>query len=68
MTVTVTIRDARDGHVRSEAGGQLVMVFQSPRPIEIGEHLRLPDGSFGKVERTSERRDAVGHTQTVMVV
>jgi hypothetical protein len=52
MGVTVTVRDGCDGRDTHEVGGQILMILRCAAPIEVGEQLELPDGSWGKVERT----------------
>jgi hypothetical protein len=67
--MSVTVQDGRhggDGSHTSQFGGEILIVLVSPRPIDVGKHLELPDGSVGTVERTRKRSDSHGVKQTVM--
>jgi len=67
MPVTITVRHSRDRLASAEARLEVVMVFESRRPSDIGERLELPDGSSALVMNTIERSDAAGVTQSVFV-
>jgi hypothetical protein len=58
MPIEVTVRDAES----------VLTVFESPRPLDVGELLDLPDGSSGRIKQTIERSDAAGVRQLVTVV
>jgi hypothetical protein len=60
------VANGGDGSRTSQFGGEILIFFVSPRPIDVGEHLELPDGSVGTVERRMERSDSQGVKQTVM--
>jgi hypothetical protein len=65
ITVTVTVRDGRDG---DEVGGPVIMGFETGQLMDIGERIELADGSVGKVKQSIERSDSVGVSQSVTVV
>ena len=68
--VSVTVRDGREGHDGDDAAGlgDILMVLDRDRPVEVGELLQLPDGSSVKVVGSAERPDGRGLSQSVTVV
>ncbi len=69
MPVSITVRIGRDGSSAScgNLPGEVMMILARLRPTDIGERLKLPDGSLAQVMTTVERSDAAGITQSVFV-
>jgi hypothetical protein len=67
--VSVIVRDGRgDRDGCDTAGpGDILMVLDRERPVQDGELLQLPDGSFGRVVGSTERPDGRGLSQSVTV-
>ena len=77
MPIVVTVHDGRVGRADGDGSGlspppgtrgEVLAVFESHRPLNIGEDLELPEGSSGRVKQTIERSGTDGVKQQVTVV
>jgi hypothetical protein len=70
MPVSITVRIGRDGSsaTSGNVAGELMMILERLHPTDIGERLKLPDGSLAQVMTTVERSDAAGITQSAFVM